>query len=113
MITQVSHGIAKLLFGDSIRVTVAENDQTFITCVKSKTFMDWYDSGQTKITLYAKDLEEFEDILSKSKAARIDTLTITDAGRTEFKGVPTVTCAVIGPEEGSKLNPITGHCQLI
>jgi PTH2 family peptidyl-tRNA hydrolase len=35
-----------------------------------------------------------------------------DAGKTEFNGVPTLTCIAIGPEYEDIINPITGQLEL-
>ena len=38
---------------------------------------------------------------------------ITDAGNTEFHGVPTVTCLVIGPYISEEIDKFTGNLPLI
>ena len=38
---------------------------------------------------------------------------ITDSGKTEFHGQPTRTCLAIGPDETEKIDPVTGHLELL
>jgi peptidyl-tRNA hydrolase, PTH2 family len=38
---------------------------------------------------------------------------ITDAGHTEFKGVPTKTCLAIGPNDVDEIDVVTGHLKLL
>lgn len=38
---------------------------------------------------------------------------ITDAGRTEFNGVPTLTCCAIGPWWSDEIDAITGELKLL
>jgi len=67
----------------------------------------WYQTGQTKITLAAKDEKELVDIYQAAKDAGLSVELITDAGRTEFDG-PTKTCICIGPDYAEKIDKITG-----
>ena len=68
----------------------------------------WYQTGQTKITLAAKDEKELMEIYQNAKDAGLFVEIITDAGRTEF-GEPTKTCLSIGPDYADKINKITGE----
>lgn len=51
-------------------------------------------------------------LVAQAREAGILTATITDAGRTEFHGRPTLTAAAIGPATVARLAPITGHLKL-
>lgn len=72
---------------------------------------EWYTSGQTKITLKAKDEKELVEIYQKAIKAGIAAELIVDAGRTEFDG-PTKTCVAIGPDYSDKINKVTGSLGL-
>ena len=37
---------------------------------------------------------------------------IRDSGRTEFGGVPTLTACAIGPDEGTRIDQVTGDLKL-
>jgi PTH2 family peptidyl-tRNA hydrolase len=54
---------------------------------------------------------ELLEIAQKAREARVIHV-ITDAGHTEFGGVPTKTCLAIGPDEDEKIGAITGHLKL-
>lgn len=71
----------------------------------------WVQTGQTKITLAAKDEKELVEIYHAALAAGLSTELITDAGRTEFDG-PTKTCLSIGPDVAEKIDKITGALSL-
>lgn len=49
----------------------------------------------------------------KAEGADIPYALITDRGKTEFGGVPTITCLGIGPAESAVLDRITGHLKLL
>ncbi len=68
----------------------------------------WVKTGQTKITLKAKDEDELVSMYQAAKDAGIAVELIIDAGRTEFEG-PTKTCICIGPDDVDKINAITGN----
>jgi peptidyl-tRNA hydrolase len=66
----------------------------------------WYQTGQTKITLEAKNEKELLDKYQAAKDAGLKVELITDAGRTEFDG-PTKTCFCIMPDYADKIDAIT------
>ena len=49
---------------------------------------------------------------SSSIIAGLTVSLITDAGATEFGGVPTNTCLAIGPHQAEKIDKITSHLKL-
>lgn len=67
----------------------------------------WYKTGQTKITLKAKDETQLLEKFQAAKDAGLRVELITDAGRTEFGG-PTKTCFCIMPDYADKIDAITG-----
>jgi len=72
----------------------------------------WLQEGQTKITLQVNSEEELEELYKKAKKMELRSHLITDAGRTEFNGVPTKTCLAIGPNRASDIDEITGNLKL-
>ena len=73
----------------------------------------WLTGAFAKVVVYVESEQELLDLIEKGKRAAIDVRTITDAGRTEFHGVPTLTCAAFGPADVSKLDHVTGHLKLL
>lgn len=73
---------------------------------------DWIKGQFTKICTYVETEEELLDVYNKAKEKGLICSLITDAGHTEFNGVPTITCCAIGPAWSDELEEITGHLQL-
>ena len=73
---------------------------------------DWIKGQFTKICTYVETEEELLEVYNKAKEKGLICSLITDAGHTEFNGVPTITCCAIGPAWSDELDEITGHLQL-
>lgn len=73
----------------------------------------WTTGPFTKICVGVGSEQELLDIVAQAKAAGSLHALIKDAGRTEFGGVPTLTCAGIGPEFPHILQIVTGHLKLL
>jgi PTH2 family peptidyl-tRNA hydrolase len=73
----------------------------------------WFDSSYAKICVRVSSEEQLVEIYEKAKEAGLEVHLVTDAGRTEFHGVPTKTCLAIGPDFSSKIDPITGDLKLL
>lgn len=72
----------------------------------------WLSGPFAKIAVSVETEEELIEVVEAAEKAGLITRTIVDAGRTEFSGVATLTCAAIGPASGDDLAPITGHLKL-
>ncbi len=72
----------------------------------------WLDGPFAKIALGCGSEAEMRDLQAKAQEAGVLTGLITDAGRTEFGGVPTVTALAVGPAPVDKIDAITGHLKL-
>jgi len=73
---------------------------------------DWKNSGQTKVCLQINSEEELLELYQKAIDNGLESHYITDAGRTEFNGVPTITALAIGPNDSDKIDKITGNLKL-
>jgi PTH2 family peptidyl-tRNA hydrolase len=73
---------------------------------------NWLLSGQTKITLQIQSEEELVSLHELAKMKGLRSHLITDAGRTEFDGIPTKTCLAIGPNKSEKIDKLTGNLKL-
>ena len=78
----------------------------------SKIELDWINGIFTKICFKVNSEEELLEIDRKAREAGLECHLITDAGLTEFGGVPTKTCLCIGPDESEKIDLITGELEL-
>lgn len=74
---------------------------------------EWLADSFTKVCVRATSEEELLAIHKRAEDAGLITCLITDAGRTEFNGVPTLTCCAIGPDTDEALEPITGTLKLL
>lgn len=74
---------------------------------------NWLNGSFTKVCVSVDSEQELLDILQQARDAGIITSLITDAGLTEFNGVPTNTCIAIGPAWEDDVNKITGHLKLL
>lgn len=68
-----------------------------ITIPLTEEMQQWVEGSFGKVVLSVENLEDLEEIKRQADEAGLPTAMITDAGRTEFHGVPTVTCIAIGP----------------
>lgn len=73
---------------------------------------EWVIGRFTKVAVYVETDDELAAIYNKAKEAGIAAALITDAGLTEFGGVPTLTGVGVGPDDADKINTITGHLPL-
>jgi peptidyl-tRNA hydrolase, PTH2 family len=72
----------------------------------------WIDHGQKKVVCHVPGLLELRDLHDRAELAGLDSHLITDAGYTEFKGQPTITCLAIGPDRDEVIDKITGELKL-
>lgn len=74
----------------------------------------WLSTGRmTKVCVRVDSEAELMEIERKCEDAQLPVYLITDAGMTEFSGVPTKTCLAVGPASAEKIDPITGHLKLL
>jgi PTH2 family peptidyl-tRNA hydrolase len=57
--------------------------------------------------------EELMSIVKAAEQVGVMVRLVIDAGRTEFRGVPTPTCCAIGPDYSERIDPISGHLKLL
>jgi len=72
----------------------------------------WLQGLFTKVCVYVNSEEELMQVHANAFRAGLLVKLITDAGATEFHGVPTKTCLAIGPDISEKIDPITSHLRL-
>lgn len=85
----------------------------FFAYKKYSPWDKWLNGRFTKVCVGCKDEKELLEIYQKSKDAGIPCVLITDAGLTEFGGVPTNTCVGIGPYWSDEIDKITGKLSLL
>ena len=73
---------------------------------------DWFAYGCAKICVYVDSEEALLEIAEKAKEKGIIASVITDAGMTEFHGVPTKTCLALEPLPAEVADELTGDLPL-
>ena len=73
---------------------------------------DWFEYGCAKVCVYVDSEEALLDISKKAEEKGIIAAVITDAGMTEFHGVPTKTCLALEPLPAEVADEITGELPL-
>ena len=85
------------------KIKVAENSPMYA----------WLKWRFTKICVSVDSEEALLAICDAAKEAGLIAELITDAGLTEFDGVPTHTCCAVGPGWADEVDKITGHLPLL
>jgi PTH2 family peptidyl-tRNA hydrolase len=63
---------------------------------------------QSKVVLAVSSHDDLILLYEQAKRSGITVHMVTDAGKTEFHGVPTQTCIAIGPDYKDLIDPLTG-----
>ena len=73
---------------------------------------EWFAYGSAKICVYVDSEEALLDIAKKAQEKGIMAAVITDAGMTEFHGIPTKTCLALEPLPAEVADELTGGLPL-
>ena len=75
--------------------------------------LPWIEGAFTKIVLGIDSEEELISLIERADMAKLPHAAIKDSGKTEFKGVPTLTAVAIGPAKAKAIDKLTGHLKLL
>jgi len=106
--SQASHASGEFMREQIVAAIHRHDDLNF-----SDDEIEWMTLGMAKITVRADTVEQFEQVQADALARGLKVRTITDSGRTEFAGVPTITALAIGPTRSAYVDPITGAMTLL
>ena len=111
MIAQGAHASMKVFFDRSLFLY---HHTPWMRTELTEEMYEWA-SGESfaKIAVSVDSEEELLEVYEKARIAGLPCALITDAGRTEFHGVPTHTAVAIGPADSEDIDPITGHLKLL
>lgn len=109
---KIAAQIAHASLGAILSVCDKKDGKIIIDTNKHKELKEWFNGPFTKITLQCENEKELVELYQKAKQAGLPCALITDAGRTEFNGVPTKTCLGIGPASAEEIDKITGNLKL-
>lgn len=110
ILEQAKQPIGGLAGADFIVIPLAEKRDGFLNA--PTVLQDWLLGKFTKICTCVETEEELLAVYNAAKAKGLMCSLITDAGLTEFGGVPTITCCAIGPAWSDELDEITGKLEL-
>jgi PTH2 family peptidyl-tRNA hydrolase len=114
MVAQGSHASMKVLLDMmSSYSNESKQEERTLYIDRNSAIEDWINGKFTKVCVSVDSLDELNAVYEKAKSEGISCALITDAGLTEFNGVPTVTCCAIGPAWSTDVDPITGHLKLL
>lgn len=108
---EISQGCHASL-GALLSISQHKDNKIIIDISKNDALSHWLQNGFTKITLQCNSEKELVEIYNQAKQAGLPCALITDAGLTEFNGVPTKTCVGIGPADPEEIDKITGNLPL-
>lgn len=113
MIAQGAHASFGALLSVMDRNEDRDGDFLTVNLRKFPPLKQWLDGRFTKICVSCNSEQELIDLYEKAKTAGLICSIITDAGLTEFGGVPTKTAVAIGPAFPEDVDPITSHLSLL
>lgn len=94
--------------------SIDKNDASLsLTYKKTSPLFAWLNGSFTKVVVGCEGEKELVELYKKAKDADLPCVLITDAGRTEFNGIPTRTCIAIGPAWSEDIDKITGELKLL
>ncbi len=109
MIAQGAHASMKVLLD---RKTAVSDDS--LTFSMTPAMHQWLASGRfTKVCVSVDSETALDDLCARAEAAGVPCAVIVDSGKTEFHGVPTKTCAAIGPAWSDEVDALTGGLALL
>lgn len=112
-ISQGAHSSLAVIL-NMMKKTIVEKSINYTLDFDKDSYLDlWLNGKFTKITVSCKDEEELLELYNKSIEMNIPCVLITDAGLTEFHGVPTNTCIAIGPFYNDDIDKITKNLPLL
>lgn len=112
IVAQCAHASMKVFFDNRIEVDgyfsegVIHKDD-YVMCISLNEEMKaWAEGSFGKVVLSVPDLDNLLLAAKMAEEAGLPVAVITDAGRTEFHGVPTITAIAIGPARCQDAWPI-------
>jgi PTH2 family peptidyl-tRNA hydrolase len=92
---------------------VCGGQRRILETLEKTPLYEWLTGRFTKICVSCESEEQLLKLYEEAKDNKIPTALITDAGLTEFDGVPTNTCIAIGPYWSEDIDKITGKLKLL
>lgn len=114
MVAQGAHASMKVFFDLMTQHGFWKDGRgDFKLTTTDKAMTEWINGAFTKVCVGVSSEQELLDVYNRALAAGLPASLITDAGKTEFGGVPTKTAVAVGPAESSRVDAITGTLTLL
>lgn len=119
MCAQAAHASMKVLLDAMECISDKIEDSEFyeidriLTTSNTEPLSYWLAGNFTKVCVAVTSEEELLEIIEKAKERNLLTSIITDSGKTEFNGVPTITCGAIGPAFIDQFAGLTDNLKLL
>lgn len=107
MIAQGAHASLKVL----LDAGGLDGDARFVIDL-TEPMRAWLGGRFTKVCVSVDSEAALDAVVERARAANVPVALITDAGQTEFHGVPTKTCCAVGPAWIEDVDAITGALTL-
>ncbi|PPD54337.1 MAG: aminoacyl-tRNA hydrolase [Methylotenera sp.] len=111
-IAQGAHASMKAILSEGCFMQSLQHSELVIPLTRPE-LQEWLEGRFTKVCVSVDSEQELLDIYQQAKDAGLICSLITDAGLTEFNGVPTNTVVAVGPAYPDDVNKITGHLKLL
>ena len=113
LMAQASHASLGAVLG-LMKKSFTNNEASLsLTYKKTSPLFEWLNGTFTKVVVGCEGEKELLELYKQAKDADLPCTLITDAGRTEFNGVPTRTCIAIGPAWAEEVDKITRELKLL
>ena len=101
---QAAHASMKVFFD---RGRIAGSFKNSFSFSINDDMRAWIEGSFAKIVLGVSSEEDLFEVYNQAEAADLPCAMITDAGNTEFGGIPTNTAVAIGPAKAEEIDKIT------
>ena len=83
-----------------------------VKVARSKWFNSWFASGQAKVVVKVKNIEELMDVRTRAEQLNLPVVQVQDSGLTQIPS-GTITCIGIGPAPSALIDKVTIELKLL
>jgi len=109
MIAQGAHASLRVI----LQAGAADEAREHYSIAMTPPMAAWMTGRFMKICVSVDSEAALDAVVERARAAGVPVAIITDAGHTEFHGVPTKTCCAVGPAWAEDVDAITGELPLL
>jgi PTH2 family peptidyl-tRNA hydrolase len=109
---EISQGAHASMAWMTTRLEQSHSHPGIYTLILNEAEQSWLSGLFTKITCQVQSEENLRAVVVRAEEAGVIAHAITDAGKTEFGGVPTLTAVAVGPDWADRVDEVTGNLKL-